>query len=516
VDSKTLVAAVFCASLLFLGYGAGRAGIATAYVDPVAKIQAQDEATYAASSLRMATYGDWMTPRFLGRYALYKPPVLYWLTAPAIKILGRRALALRAPSILASAATVTLVFAWLSTTMPLEAALAGACLLLSSHLFFVLSRVGIMDALLTFWTAAAMYALVRDPRLESGAALLGFGFASGAAIMTKALAGLYPLLILALFCLLSKERPRVVRLAQVVAVTAAVSLPWHLWQLYEHRRWFWTEYVLNEQVTLGLSPRFQMTQESQVQYYWKRLIATDPLLLAASLVALWSVRSRILIAWIVIALGCPLVFQHRNTSYLMPALPAMALLAASAIPRRSGRIVLTLAVALLIGKVFAGSETWGVPYRPESVNPSLRALDAYAARHRGNDLILIEPDDQFYAADLDMPQVRYAYLDPRTVRPKFPLDYDYLGISVTEPDFERMAELKPVFAQRLREWNLDSTEPIATVIVAQSKAEMEALIRSHPESDFYVPAEWVERDRGVHQIWQPIGPRVFLLGSVSK
>ena len=210
---------------------------------------------------------------------------------------------------MAGAATVTLVFVWLSAAMPIETALAGACLLLSSHLFFVLSRVGIMDALLTFWITAAMYALARDPRLESRGARIGFGFASGAAIMTKALAGLYPLLGLAVFCLLSKERPRAARLAQAVAVTAAVALPWHLWQLYAHPRWFWTEYVLNEQVTLGLSPRFQMTQESQFQYYGRRLLATDPLLKAAALIALWRARSRVLIAWIVIALGCPLLFS---------------------------------------------------------------------------------------------------------------------------------------------------------------------------------------------------------------
>src|ERR1700683_2398014 len=123
VDSKTPVAAVFCASLLLLGFGAGKAGIATAYVDPVAKIQAQDEATYAASSLRMAVHGGWMTPRFLGRYALYKPPLLYWLAASSVKVLGNRALALRAPSVLAGAATVALVFHWLIAAMPFEAAL---------------------------------------------------------------------------------------------------------------------------------------------------------------------------------------------------------------------------------------------------------------------------------------------------------------------------------------------------------------------------------------------------------
>jgi len=51
------------------------------------------------------------------------------------------------------------------------------------------------------------------------------------------------------------------------------------------------------------------------------------------------------------------------------------------------------------------------------------------------------------------------------------------------------------------------------VILARSPAELETLIMSHPEIDFYVPEAWVARDRGVHQIWQPSGARVFLLGT---
>ena len=57
-----------------------------------------------------------------------------------------------------------LVFAWVRATMPFVAALAAALLLLSSHLFFVLSRTGLTDSLLVLEITLAMYAFARDPR----------------------------------------------------------------------------------------------------------------------------------------------------------------------------------------------------------------------------------------------------------------------------------------------------------------------------------------------------------------
>ena len=57
--------------------------------------------------------GDgWLTPKSLGRYALYKPPLFYWLSAVAVKLKGFNPLAVRLPSILAGAGVCALVFAW--------------------------------------------------------------------------------------------------------------------------------------------------------------------------------------------------------------------------------------------------------------------------------------------------------------------------------------------------------------------------------------------------------------------
>jgi 4-amino-4-deoxy-L-arabinose transferase-like glycosyltransferase len=148
-----------------LGMHTGSIGIATNYVDPVTKIQAQDEAVYASSSIHMASDGNWLTPQFLGRYALYKPPLLYWLSAASMKIAGFSTAALRAPSIVSGALTIALLFAWIWSARSLAAALSSALLLMSNREFFTLSRTATMDSLLLLWTVAAVLVLARDPAM---------------------------------------------------------------------------------------------------------------------------------------------------------------------------------------------------------------------------------------------------------------------------------------------------------------------------------------------------------------
>lgn len=511
VRRRAAISGVFFVSLAVLGWNAESPGISTAYVDPVAKIQAQDEALYGSISLEMAKTGDWLTPRFLDRYALFKPPLLYWLEASTVKILGRRtpgsiAMAFRLPSILAGAATVTLVFAWLmAENASLAAAAAGAILLLSSHLFFVLSRIGLTDALLTFETALAMFALARDPRLASRAGLWTFGIASGAAILTKGIAGLFSLLALGVFCVISRERPAWRRLVAAVAISAAVALPWHLYQLVRHTRWFWAEYVLTEVVTNSVGSPAQSTDESQIGYYLKRLVLLDAPLLAAALVALTRRRPRVLLAWIAVVLAAALSFEYRNTSYLLPVFPAMALLVGGTIPRDRAKWALALAVALFAAKVLAPAQTWGIPFKPESVIAVQPVLDRYAALKRGNELIVGHPDDGFYSACLDLPRVRYVYLDPSTERRHYALDFEYLGVLMTASDFARLPELRPEFDQRLRDWGLRPSldvegDPVGTVILAPTVEQIQALVRDHPGSDLLLPVEWAAQDAGVHEV----------------
>ena len=282
---------MFGLAVTALGYHSGRPRIATNYVDPVGRLQAQDEAVYASSSIRMTTNGDWLTPRFLGRYALYKPPLLYWLSAAAMSLSGVSPAALRAPSVIAGALTVTAIFLWLWQAQTLAAGLAAALLLLSNRLFFTLARTATMDALLLLWTVLAVIALAMDPQLSHRRTAWAIGVFSGLAILTKAVAGVIPLIILGMLWAISARdrRPAFARLIETFTIAAAVALPWHLYQLAVHPGWFWNEYILTEHLALGLSSP-QTSPEGHAWFYLRRFVITDPMLSLAAVISLFRLR----------------------------------------------------------------------------------------------------------------------------------------------------------------------------------------------------------------------------------
>jgi hypothetical protein len=183
-------------------------------------------------------------------------------------------------------------------------------------------------------------------------------------------------------------------------------------------------------------------------------------------------------------------WQYRNASYLAPLYPALAIASATAIPKRYGPLCAALAALLLCVKVALPHQPFGIPFSAESVNLSHAALDSYAALHRPHELIIIEPDDQFYSALLDLPRVRYVWLSPAEKHEPLPLDFEYLGITVSARKYLHLDEFRPIFTRRLREWGLHSSDPIATVILAETSQEVQALIDANPRADFYVAHEF--------------------------
>jgi hypothetical protein len=191
----------------------------------------------------------------------------------------------------------------------------------------------------------------------------------------------------------------------------------------------------------------------------------------ASLPALWrSWRRReppaaVLLAWLAVVLAAAFAWSYRNVTYLAPAIPALAILAARALPPR---VLLALAAVALVAKAAAPGRPWGIELRPGILHPSVALLDDYTRLGRGRELILVDPFDGFYSSVLALPKVRYCFVSPAGVPPQGPLDLHALGIVVSADEFAHMDALAPVWRARLRQWGLDSAEPIATAIVAQS------------------------------------------------
>ena len=463
--------ALFAVALLALAcllMRAARVGLAGDYIDPISKITAQDEALYSHSAIAMARDGDWLTPRFMGRYALYKPPLLIW-AAGTLRQTSREFRDSRCdcPVAILSALALGLIFLWAAELAGWQAGPWPARCCSPITFGITLSTLCLTDGLLLAFYIAAFYALFCDPWLESRAALWGFSGAVAAAILTKGIAGILPLAVLGLYWLAARrqERPTFLRVCLAAALALALAAPWFLYQFAVHSRWFWTEHIAVEILGYGAGAPPQTSRENQALFYLMRLAATDPLLLAAAVVAipafLADLRRRagapvLLAAWIVVMLAAVLGWQYRNASYLLPLVPALALLTAGwspfGTPRYAPWMVVVLAAAFLI-KASAPELPWGLNYRAGTVQPAAPVLSAYCAQARGNPLIVVDLADDLYASVLPLPRLRYATVVP-VAEPAGPygMPFAEMGITVTVDQFNDLARYEPVFRERLQEW----------------------------------------------------------------
>ena len=496
---RAALVAVFLAAALLVGYHAGNVGLAETYIDPIHRIPAQDEAVYSSTALHMAESGGWLTPMFLGRFAFYKPPVLYWAAGLSVKLFGPSLWALRLPSLLAAALIATLLFAWMWDAHGLPAAIAGCLLLLSDRVFHILARLVLTDMLVVLCIVVAMACLYRDPALQRRRSLWIFAAAVGTAILTKSLAGLLPLLMLA------GSRISLRRLVQVCGIAALVAAPWHVYQLIVHTRWFWAEYILTENFAWAVAAPSQSTGENAWLYYLRRLWVLDPVLCVAALAGIPAAiraRNRLLAAWIAVVFLAFLGFGYHNTSYLLLLTPALCLLAAGALRQ--------WLPAAAVG-VIAAFRIAALPYHAEHPMPSVAALRAYAALHRPNDLILIAPDEEFVSSTLPIRHVRYCFFTANPDPAPLPLDFRYLGVTLTIPQFNHLPALRPVFERRFADFGLPDAAPLATVILARSPEELPGLIAAHPGSDFFLPGSLARYADAAHTRWHGTAERLFLL-----
>ena len=431
---------------------------------------------------------------------------------------------MRLPSLIAASLTAAVMFLAIWRMQSLFLALAGVLLLASSHLFYVFARLSMTDMLLTFWITAALLIAWCDPALKKRSSAMAFGFATGAAILSKAAAGVAPLLALGIVVLVGsrESRPHWTRLFTVAVTAALVAVPWHLYQSVQHPHWFFAEYIATQHLSVGMFAPPQYSSENHLLFYLRRLFLMDPVLTIAGALAIPVVlgdarKQPLLIAWFLSIWAMLFGFRYRSAYYLLPLIPVLAVMSAQLLGRtsrmaRAPALVILMLCTIAKG-VFAG-QTWGIPLRASNLAMA-RPLDRYCEERRNNGLILVGAADQSYAADLPLARLRYCLLE----RPQYsagrrpPLDFAWLGITVSVADFQKLPSLLPTFRERLAAFDLPSDAAVSTVISAQSPDEISQLISSHPDTDFWVPDGLL---RGVdtvipHEVKPTSAGGVFLL-----
>jgi hypothetical protein len=151
--------------------------------------------------------------------------------------------------------------------------------------------------------------------------------------------------------------------------------------------------------------------------------------------------------------------------------------------------MMTLVAAAFVAKAAMPQATWGLWFGPGTRVEASRAESDYCQRGRGNELVLVDTEDEMYAALLPLPGVHYVMQG--TPRPAdYGMDFSSMGIILDAQQFADLDHWTPVFRQRLRAWGLDSSEPIGTVVFKQSMEEVALLIRARPDNDFLLPERY--------------------------
>jgi 4-amino-4-deoxy-L-arabinose transferase-like glycosyltransferase len=304
-----------------------------------------DEGHYSQVALQMVERTDWVTPYDNGVRFLEKPPLMYWLSAAAFLTLGVNEFALRLPTALGVIALVWIVMKMARRAAGDRAAAVAGLATAFSVGAYLFTREALHDIWLVLFVTLAMHAFLewhRDPQRSLGRALLFYASLAGA-LMTKSLVGVaFPLSIVVLFFLLTRERPkwRTLHALPGTSLFLMLSVPWHWLAAVRNPEFLWSFFV-NEQFLrfIGKHDPPIVWSVPLLTFWALNLVWFFPwtVFLPAAIVASrgpadGNRRALVRLAWVwaAVILGFFTV-SGRLEHYVFPALPALALLVALAL-----------------------------------------------------------------------------------------------------------------------------------------------------------------------------------------
>ncbi len=315
---------VFCLCVLFCHLG-------------TAVLFEPDEGRNAEIAREILLLQDWVTPHYDFIPRLDKPISYFWLVALSFRIFGSSEWSARLPSALAAFACLSVTYALARAMFGRWAALWSALVLLTSIEFFALSRIVILDMLLTFFFSLALCAFFLGQReVVAGKSKLYFSLmyvALGAATLVKGPIGfLLPTAVIFFYLLLTKRWALLgkLNLPLGIALFVLTAAPWYLMAESRNpgylRHFFWEENLARFATT-----RFNRNQP----WYFFLLILSAGFFPWTALLpgALVDFRKRqfddkrlFLLLWA----GLPLIFFSLSLSklphYILPIYPPLAII----------------------------------------------------------------------------------------------------------------------------------------------------------------------------------------------
>lgn len=312
------------------------------------KLIKPDEGRYAEIPREMAASGDWVTPRLNGLKYFEKPPLQYWATAATYKVFGLSEWSARIWPALTGFLGVLL--AWFTgrrlfgPTAGWFAALALGC----QFAYIVIGHMATLDMALCFFLQLMVSGFLlagRDglPPLETRNWMLVAWAGAALAVLSKGFVSLVlPGATLVLYSLLTRDLApwRRLHVLPGLALFLVIAAPWHVLAALRNPEFF-DFYFIHEHFT-----RFLTTEHRRVEPFWY----FGPVLFAAAMpwttvavhgaIAQWKGPEktpgkapkneahalRFLALWCVVTFGFFSASGSKLPSYILPILPAFALL----------------------------------------------------------------------------------------------------------------------------------------------------------------------------------------------
>ena len=324
-----------------------------------------DEGRYAEIPREMLAGGDWVLPHLDGLAYIEKPPLQYWATALSYRLFGTGVTSARLYTALCALAT--LVAVWLLARRLWDEAVAwrAAAVLASLTLFTILGQLLSLDMSLTFWmtTALAGFLAAQQDRADGPGWMRVAWAATAAGVLTKGLvAAAIPAAVLVLYTLLTRDvRPwRRLQLATGLPIFIGIALPWH-WLAATRLPDFLSFFFVHEHFARYLTPSADR-EEAWWFFVAVFLLGSLPWTVAALRVVAggWRVRSPpgafngalFLWLWVVFVVVFFSLSDSKLIPYILPALPALALLIGAA---ESAALRRDVAVAALVALLAAAA-----------------------------------------------------------------------------------------------------------------------------------------------------------------
>ncbi len=323
-----------------------------------------DEGRYAEIPREMVQTGDWVTPRLNGLIYLEKPPLQYWITAAAYEVFGASPASARIWPALSGFFTLLLVW-WTSRRIAGRTAGCIAALSLSgSLLFFAFGRVLTLDMGLTFFLSAAVCSLIasQDQRVSPAARWRWeqvMWAAMGLAFLSKGLVGIaLPVMTLLAYMAVQRDASILRRLHwwSGLSVLLVIAVPW-LVLVQVRNPEFLEFFFIHEHLT-----RYANPSHGRLAPWWFfiAVLALGGLPFSFSwpraVIAAWQSTApsdnalhvpRLLLVWIVVVTGFFSLSSSKLPAYILPVLPAFAILVGVATQRDGLRVQRDFFIGLL-------------------------------------------------------------------------------------------------------------------------------------------------------------------------